>query len=371
MPLPVDIPELLNEVTDLEKARKTALSVSVYIDDSAPADLVAHVRRAFASELATVRLTMGYLGSSAANAYPTDDIAVIVAGASDVVGPSAAAIRGAGVPCMVCATQPALVELIAAAANAPIPDGDLIVPSAPERTIAKNIGKMVSRNIPKSANAVARGLSGLAHAAQITEEEAMADPIELNEAASSALDMRMGEWIAVVCREKRLAFALAFPFVRRPLALEAVSETALQNAGVGLIPFLRAADMPIMTLNQSKMVLQIAAAYGKPLSYERAKEILAVVGGAFGCRSVARKLTGYVPALGGIIRLGVGFAGTEAMGRAVIEYFEGGENVAGVTRVAEKTIGAASCVYSQVREKIDDVRSNVEGTAPGQTGNAE
>ena len=27
-----------------------------------------------------------------------------------------------------------------------------------------------------------------------------------------------------------------------------------------------------MTLNQSKMVLQIAAAYGKPLSYERAKE---------------------------------------------------------------------------------------------------
>ena len=347
MPLPVDIPELLNEATDLEKARQTSLSVSIYIDDSAPADLIAHVRRSFASELATVRLTMSYLGSDPASAYPTDDIAVIVAGSSDVIGPSAAAIRAAGVPCMVCATQPALVELIAAAANAPIPDGDLVVPSEPERTIAKGIGRMISRNIPKSADAVAKGLSGLAHAAQITEEEAMADPVELDEAASRALDTRMGEWIAVVCREKRLAFALAFPFVRRPLALEAVAETSLQNAGVGLLPFLRAADLPIMTLNQSKMVLQIAAAYGKPMGYERAKEILAVVGGAFGCRSLARKLTGYVPALGSIVRVGVGFVGTEAMGRAVIEYFEGGENVAGVTRVAEKTIGVASSAYSR------------------------
>lgn len=363
MPLPVDIPELLNEATDLEKARQTSLSVSVYIDDSAPADLIAHVRRAFASELATVRLTMSYLGSTPASAYPTDDIAVIVAGASDVVGPSAAAIRAAGVPCMVCATQPALVELIAAAANAPIPDGDLVIPSEPERTIAKSVSRMVSRNIPKSADAMAKGISGLAHAAQITEEEAMADPIELDEEASAALDMRMGEWIAVVCREKRLAYALAFPFVRRPLALEAVSETAVQNAGVGLIPFLRAADLPIMTLNQSKMVLQIAAAYGKPLSYERAKEILVVVGGAFGCRSIARKLTGYVPALGGVVRVGVGFAGTEAMGRAIIEYFEGGENVAGVTRVAEKAIGAAGAAYSLARGKVDELRSEVSGTA--------
>ena len=357
MQLPVDITALLDEATNLEAARKTPLSVSVYIDDSAPADLIAHVRKSFASELATVRVTLSYLGDQPASVCPTDDAAIIVAGSSDVVGPSAAAIRSAGVPVMVCATQPARVELIAAAANAPIPEGDLVVPTDPERTIAKNVCKVVSRVVPKQAADMTKGLSGMMHAAQITEEEAMADPMPLDDEAAAALDMRMGEWIAVACRSKRLAFALAFPFVRKPLALEAVSETALQNAGVGLVPFLKAADMPIMTLNQAKMVLQIAAAYGRPMGMERAKEILAVVGGAFGCRSIARTAVGYVPALGGVIRAGVGFGGTEAMGRAVIEYFEGGENVAGVTRVVEKAATIAGEAASQVRDRVAEVRS--------------
>lgn len=40
----------------------------------------------------------------------------------------------------------------------------------------------------------------------------------------------MGEWIIDACRDKRLAFALAFPFVRRPLSVDAVNATAVQNA---------------------------------------------------------------------------------------------------------------------------------------------
>jgi uncharacterized protein (DUF697 family) len=366
MALPVDIPALLSEATNLEEARKTPLSVSVYIDESAPADLIAHVRKAFASDHAAVRLTLSYLGDNVASVYPTDDMAVIVAGSSEWVGPSASAIRNAGVPCMVCSTQPARVELIAAAANTPIPDGDLIIPSESERTIRKNVGKMVARAIPDQVNSVKKGLTGLAHAAAITEEEAMADPTPLDAAAAEALNMRMGEWIAVVCRQKRLAFALAFPFVRKPLALEAVSETSLQNAGVGLVPLIRAADMPIMTLNQAKMTLQIAAAYGNDLTFERAKEILAVVGGAFGCRAVARKAVTFVPALGTVIGAGVGFAGTEAMGRAVIEYFEGGGNIAGVTRVIEKAATGAGIVYKQTRSKLIEVRDEVNAQTAAQ-----
>ena len=139
------------------------------------------MRKSFASELATVRLTLSYLGDQPASVCPTDDAAIIVAGSSDVVGPSAAAIRSAGVPVMVCATQPARVELIAAAANAPIPEGDLVVPSDPERTIAKNVCKVVSRVVPKQAADMTKGLSGMMHAAQITEEEAMADPMPLDD----------------------------------------------------------------------------------------------------------------------------------------------------------------------------------------------
>ena len=55
----------------------------------------------------------------------------------------------------------------------------------------------------------------------------------------------------------------------------------MQNAGVGLVVFIPGADLPIMTLNQAKMLLQIAAAYGEPMGKERVKELAAVVGGAF------------------------------------------------------------------------------------------
>lgn len=146
----------------------------------------------------------------------------------------------------------------------------------------------------------------------------------------------MGEWIIAACREKKLAFALAFPFVRRPLSLDAVRATAIQNAGVGVVVFIPGADMPIMTLNQAKMLLQIAAAYGQPLSAERIKELAAVVGGAFLFRNIARTAVGVVPVLGWAIKGAVGFAGTEAMGRAAIEYFEAGGDIVGVANVVQK-----------------------------------
>ena len=51
MNIPIDIKTLLAGVTDVEAARIVPLSVSVLIDDSAPADLAAFVRSSFALSL--------------------------------------------------------------------------------------------------------------------------------------------------------------------------------------------------------------------------------------------------------------------------------------------------------------------------------
>ena len=134
--------------------------------------------------------------------------------------------------------------------------------------------------------------------------------------------------------------------MRRPLSLDAVRATSVQNAGVGVVVFIPGADMPIMTLNQAKMLLQIAAAYGQPLSAERIKELAAVVGGAFLFRNIARTAVGVVPVLGWAIKGAVGFAGTEAMGHAAIEYFEpaGG-------KVIEAARGAGASAFRTLRGK--------------------
>ena len=106
-----------------------------------------------------------------------------------------------------------------------------------------------------------------------------------------------------------------------------------------------------MTLNQAKMLLQIAAAYGQPMAVERVKELAAVVGGAFACRAVARQLVAFVPAFGWAIKAAIGYTGTLAMGRAAVEYFEGDgkiDHLAEVVgRARDKAVMAADSARKQ------------------------
>ena len=339
MQLPVDIKALFEEVTNIKSAKDTKLSVGIYVDNSAPDDLVAHVRSRFASTLPTVRLTLSYLDSSF-SPYPDDDVAIVVAGNSRVVGPAAAALRASGVPTMVATTLPATVGRIAAEGAHAIPDGDIVAPCAGDES---------------------------------------AEPFALDEELSAAFDERIGAWIAAVNNEKRLAFSSAFPFMRRSLAKDSVSATSLQNAGIGLVPFIPGADLPIMTLNQAKMVLQIAAAYGHEMDKGRAKELAAVVGGAYVCRTLARELVEFVPVLGFVVKPGIAYGGTAAIGSAVIEYYEGGENAAGLanvasraaefagkwaTRLREDPAGVAADVRAAASEKVPVVRDKVEAAVP-------
>ncbi|MDR0515246.1 MAG: hypothetical protein LBG81_08845 [Coriobacteriaceae bacterium] len=178
-----------------------------------------------------------------------------------------------------------------------------------------------------------------------------AEPYLLNEALEASLEKRMGEWVIAACKAKRLAFAQAFPFVVRPLSAEAVISTALQNAGIGFVAFLPGADLPVMTLNQAKMLLQVAAAYGQEMSLARAKELAVVIGGAFVCRSLARQLVAFVPALGWVIKAGVGFSGTLAMGFAAIEYFERGGSPEGLPPAMAKVRNKALCIAGTVLEQ--------------------
>lgn len=342
MNIPIDIPALIRAATDIDSARNTPLAVSVYIDETAPGDVVGHVRSAFASAGAHTRVTLGYLEEgSLPEPYGADDMAVIVAGSSPSVGEAAAHVRAAGIPVMVATTSPRSVSAAADAAGFPIPEGDIVAPNMTQPTPWADAAASLARRVTagrvrEESGETPAALDAIEHAVPVEEDPASAEPIALDAERAATLDRRMGEWIIAACRDKKLAFALAFPFVRRPLSLDAVRATSVQNAGVGVVVFVPGADMPIMTLNQAKMLLQIAAAYGQPLSAERIKELAAVVGGAFLCRNVARTAVGIVPVLGWAIKGAVGFAGTEAMGRAAIEYFEAGGDIVGVASVVQK-----------------------------------
>jgi uncharacterized protein (DUF697 family) len=142
----------------------------------------------------------------------------------------------------------------------------------------------------------------------------------------------LADWIMRRLEKLHTALGHNFEFVRRAVAKETVRRCAWQNAAIGVAVFLPGADMPLMTLNEGRMLLQIAAAYGQSLDTQRIKELLVIVAGGFVCREVASELLGVVPGFGWAIKGGVAYSGTVAMGSAAIGYFEQGADLIGVAR---------------------------------------
>ena len=121
--------------------------------------------------------------------------------------------------------------------------------------------------------------------------------------------------------------AKGYPPLRRAACEEIIRHNARQNAVVGALP-IPGADMPVMTANQARMVLKLAAAYGEELSMERARELIGVLAAGFGLRALSRQVVKLVPVGGWAASAAIGYAGTVAMGRSTMLYFErGGQKV--------------------------------------------
>ena len=107
------------------------------------------------------------------------------------------------------------------------------------------------------------------------------------------------EHVAAQLGDKGYALAGKLPALRREVCEGIVERFARQNGILGAAVFIPGADLPVMTLNQIRMVLRLAGAYGEELDRERAVEILGVVGAGLGFRAVARQVVGLVPSPAG------------------------------------------------------------------------
>jgi len=125
-------------------------------------------------------------------------------------------------------------------------------------------------------------------------------------------------WFADNLGEHRMALAADFAFMRPALAQATITSTAKQNAVIATVFFLPGADLPVMTLNQVKMALQLAFIYGEELTLQRAAEAAVVVLSAYGSRAVARTATRDLPvALKWPVKIAVAFGTTLALGKAL------------------------------------------------------
>jgi len=137
--------------------------------------------------------------------------------------------------------------------------------------------------------------------------------------------------VARALGERATPLAARLPVLRDAVVDRLIAHFARQNGVVGVAVFVPGADLPVLTLNQIRMLLRIADAYGFELDRERIPEVLGVIGSGVGFRAVARSLLGAVPIAGWAVKGGIAYAGTRTLGEAAKRYFE---SRAPVTRVA-------------------------------------
>ena len=134
------------------------------------------------------------------------------------------------------------------------------------------------------------------------------------DAIAHALARRLGE--------RGTVLAARLPVLRGAVVDELVRSFARKNGLIGAAVFIPGVDMPILTLNQIRLVLRIAIAYGRPVDASRGIELLGVVGAGFGFRTIAREAVAFVPVFGWALKGAIAYAGTVAVGEAARRYFD-------------------------------------------------
>lgn len=278
------------EIENVAQAQNTQISITLLIDNSANEKLSAHIRNLFLTSNPNARVTINYFDDEYTYSNTSDDCAFIVAGTS------------------VC--SPKLAK-------------DILAHDIPVFTITDSLNSLFEASRKAGVEA---------------SKEDCAELRDFTDKSISKLNDRIGAWICAVLPSKETAFARTFNFVAHGVAKDCIAITTAQNAALGALPIVPGADFAILSANQIKMLIQIASAYGHDIDKDMLKEIGAVLVCGFGFKKVAKSMKKFVPVLGPFIGAGVAGGGTYALGCAILEYFDAGGDIDGVTNIIKKSI---------------------------------
>jgi uncharacterized protein (DUF697 family) len=122
--------------------------------------------------------------------------------------------------------------------------------------------------------------------------------------------------IAAVLGEGCAPLAARVPLLRDPFCNQLVATFARRNGVLAAAAWGPRADLPVLLLNELRLVLRLAQAYDAGGLPERLPEITATLATGFGLRALGRRLLDVAPGPGWILRGGVAYGGTRALGEA-------------------------------------------------------
>jgi len=157
-----------------------------------------------------------------------------------------------------------------------------------------------------------------------------------------ALRTRVFPHLVVVSKGVEIAVGRRLPVLRETVAVKLTRDAAgnalkvaLASAVIDHIPvlglvlgaFASAGDMVAITGIQVMLLLHVEAAYGRDPDMHRVWQILPIIGGGFGWRTIARELAGFIPVAGVPIKGAIAYAGTIVVGEGATFLLEHGRHM--------------------------------------------
>ena len=266
-----DPKSLLKEGIEIRSLKRTPLTLSLLLDESSPRELLEWLEAYLKVQDPHLSFDIRSFSKEHLGLKDPSDLAIVVAGDSPMVGPTAAIIEAGGTPVVVLAIDQQSVMQRAKEVGFPLDEDKVLAFTGSDRQFGE----------------------------------------------------QLGSWVCSHC-EEAMAFSRVYPFIRRSTTSRLVRSTALQNALVGFIPLIPGADFPTMTYNQLSMLLREETAFGEPLDLRSALALLLCLGGALGSRSLARFLCKAYPAFSLIIKGACGGLATLAVGEGAYLFLERG-----------------------------------------------
>ncbi|HEY5427101.1 MAG TPA: hypothetical protein VIJ77_11160 [Candidatus Tumulicola sp.] len=182
-----------------------------------------------------------------------------------------------------------------------------------------------------------------------------------------ALRGRIFPHLVDASRGVEIAIGRRLPAMREAVAAKLTRDAAsnalkvsLASAVVDHIPIVgivlgavaSAGDMVAITGIQMMLLLHIEAAYGRDPDVAHMWQLLPVVGGGFGWRTLARELSGFIPVAGIAIKGAIAYAGTIVVGESVTFFLEHGHHM---------TRGQAAKIFETTKRDAMDFARDLAG----------
>lgn len=275
--IPVDLKALSKASQVFEDAAGSDMTIEVLVDASASRELVALCRKVLTVTPGSAELSVTSFGPEMPKLNNEASLTIVIAGASVYLRRMMEIALWSGHDCVVFAED-------AAALVATVAQEDAL-------EIAKTI-------------------------------------IEVDvQLSATVLEHSFTQWCLANLPDLRINLGTAFVYMRRAVALDFTRQTSLENGVIAAIFFLPGADLPLLTLNQCKLLYQIAVTNEVPLTRDRLVEAALVVVSAFGLRGLTRLALRKLAPVGWLVRGSIAFGATMAMGHVAYEMYSRGGGV--------------------------------------------